>query len=43
MRFPNGIKAVADYVHSKGLKLGIYTSAADEDVRQRRPAGCAGP
>jgi alpha-galactosidase len=26
-RFPNGIKAVADYVHSKGLKLGIYTSA----------------
>lgn len=24
---PNGIKAVADYVHSKGLKLGIYTSA----------------
>lgn len=26
-RFPNGIKAVADYVHSKGLKLGIYSSA----------------
>src|SRR3954465_9908769 len=26
-RFPNGIKAVADYVHPKGLKLGIYTSA----------------
>ncbi|MEU6002770.1 NPCBM/NEW2 domain-containing protein [Streptomyces sp. NPDC047197] len=26
-RFPNGIKAVADYVHTKGLKLGIYTSA----------------
>lgn len=26
-RFPHGIKAVADYVHSKGLKLGIYTSA----------------
>ncbi|WP_225992811.1 carbohydrate-binding protein [Actinomadura rudentiformis] len=26
-RFPNGIKAVADYVHSKGLKFGIYTSA----------------
>ncbi|MEU3845342.1 NPCBM/NEW2 domain-containing protein [Streptomyces sp. NPDC028635] len=26
-RFPGGIKAVADYVHSKGLKLGIYTSA----------------
>mmetsp|Transcript_94493 Transcript_94493/g.115742 ORF Transcript_94493/g.115742 Transcript_94493/m.115742 type:complete len:421 (+) Transcript_94493:49-1311(+) len=24
-RFPNGIKAVADYVHSKGLKLGLYS------------------
>ncbi len=23
-RFPNGIKALADYMHSKGLKLGIY-------------------
>jgi alpha-galactosidase len=26
-RFPNGIKALADYVHSKGLKLGIYSDA----------------
>lgn len=26
-RFPNGIKALADYVHSKGLKFGIYTDA----------------
>ncbi|WP_036172006.1 glycoside hydrolase family 27 protein [Massilia sp. 9096] len=24
-RFPNGIKAVADYVHARGLKLGIYS------------------
>jgi len=24
-KFPNGIKAVADYVHSKGLKFGIYS------------------
>ncbi|MGH7943344.1 MAG: NPCBM/NEW2 domain-containing protein [Limisphaerales bacterium] len=24
-RFPDGIKALADYVHSKGLKLGIYS------------------
>ncbi|XP_071477917.1 alpha-N-acetylgalactosaminidase-like isoform X1 [Diadema antillarum] len=23
-RFPSGIKALADYVHKKGLKLGIY-------------------
>jgi alpha-galactosidase len=26
-RFPSGIKALADYVHSKGLKLGVYTDA----------------
>src|SRR5215831_8882298 len=24
-KFPSGIKTLADYVHSKGLKLGIYT------------------
>jgi alpha-galactosidase len=26
-RFPHGIKAVAGYVHARGLKLGLYTSA----------------
>jgi len=26
-RFPSGIKVLADYVHSKGLKLGIYSDA----------------
>ncbi len=26
-RFPSGIKALADYVHSKGLKMGIYSDA----------------
>jgi len=26
-KFPSGIKALADYVHSKGLKFGIYTCA----------------
>lgn len=25
VKFPNGIKAVADYVHARGLKLGIYS------------------
>ncbi|MCW4469043.1 glycoside hydrolase family 27 protein [Flavobacterium sp. MFBS3-15] len=29
-RFPNGMKAVADYVHSKGLKLGIYSDAGSQ-------------
>ena len=26
-RFPSGIKALADYVHSRGLKLGVYSDA----------------
>ncbi|WMI64158.1 glycoside hydrolase family 27 protein [Aestuariibaculum sp. YM273] len=26
-RFPNGMKAIADYIHSKGLKAGIYSDA----------------
>ncbi len=26
-KFPNGMKAVADYVHSKGLKFGMYSCA----------------
>ncbi|GGK87823.1 glycoside hydrolase family 27 protein [Rufibacter glacialis] len=29
-RFPSGIKALADYVHSKGLKLGIYSDAGSQ-------------
>lgn len=28
-KFPNGIKWVADYIHSKGLKAGIYSDAGD--------------
>lgn len=27
VHFPSGIKALADYVHSKGLKFGIYSDA----------------
>ncbi|MDD2764398.1 MAG: alpha-galactosidase [Opitutaceae bacterium] len=26
VKFPNGMKYVADYVHSKGLRFGIYTA-----------------
>jgi alpha-galactosidase len=33
-KFPSGMKALADYVHSKGLKLGIYSDAG--------PRTCAG-
>lgn len=34
-RFPDGMKAVADYIHSKGLLAGIYTDAGTN--------GCGGP
>jgi len=27
IRFPSGMKALGDYIHSKGLKYGIYSSA----------------
>ncbi len=27
VRFPSGIKALADYVHARGLKLGLYSDA----------------
>lgn len=29
-RFPSGMKALADYIHSKGLKLGIYSDAGSQ-------------
>lgn len=28
-KFPNGMKASADYVHSKGMKFGVYSDAAE--------------
>lgn len=34
VKFPSGIKALADYMHDRGLKLGIYSDAA--------PQTCAG-
>ncbi len=35
-RFPSGIKALSDYIHSKGLKFGIY-SCAGRLTCQNRP------
>ncbi|XP_023910949.2 alpha-galactosidase isoform X1 [Quercus suber] len=35
--FPSGIKALADYVHSKGLKLGIYSDAGNETCSGQMP------
>ncbi|MBO0865402.1 MAG: glycoside hydrolase family 27 protein, partial [Mycobacterium sp.] len=37
VKFPHGIKALADYVHARGLKLGIY-----EDVGTQTCAGYPG-
>jgi alpha-galactosidase len=34
-RFPGGMKAVADYVHGKGLKLGIYSDAGTMTCAKR--------
>ena len=34
-RFPSGIKALADYVHARGLKLGIYSDAGTKTCQGR--------
>jgi len=38
VRFPSGMKSLADYVHSQGLKFGIY-SCAGTATCQGRPGG----
>jgi alpha-galactosidase len=35
VRFRHGIRALADYVHSKGLKFGIYTDAGTKTCQGR--------
>ncbi len=37
-RFPGGMKKLADYIHSKGLKFGIYSCAGSKTCAGR-PAG----
>ena len=34
-RFPNGMKALADYIHSLGLKFGIYSDAGSKTCAGR--------
>ncbi len=34
-RFPEGMKALSDYVHSKGLKFGLYTDAGRRTCQGR--------
>ncbi|KAJ6296492.1 hypothetical protein OIU78_024359 [Salix suchowensis] len=35
--FPSGIKALADYIHGKGLKLGIYSDAGSQTCSRTMP------
>ncbi|EEF36784.1 alpha-galactosidase [Ricinus communis] len=35
--FPSGIKALADYIHGKGLKLGIYSDAGTQTCSRTMP------
>nr|TKS00820.1 hypothetical protein D5086_0000179640 [Populus alba] len=35
--FPSGIKALADYIHGKGLKLGIYSDAGSQTCSGTMP------
>ncbi|PON41249.1 Glycoside hydrolase [Parasponia andersonii] len=35
--FPSGIKALADYVHGRGLKLGIYSDAGTQTCSKTMP------
>jgi alpha-galactosidase len=36
-RFPSGMKALADYIHARGLKFGIYTSAGTQTCAKTMP------
>eukprot|EP01125_Pyxidicula_operculata_P022801 TRINITY_DN9583_c0_g1_i1.p1 TRINITY_DN9583_c0_g1~~TRINITY_DN9583_c0_g1_i1.p1 ORF type:complete len:407 (-),score=76.08 TRINITY_DN9583_c0_g1_i1:57-1100(-) len=36
-RFPKGMKELADYLHSLGLKLGLYTDVGTQTCRGGRP------
>ncbi len=38
-KFPNGFKTVTDYIHSKGLKAGIYSDAGTETCASGSQAG----
>jgi len=36
-QFPSGMKSLADYIHSKGLYLGIYTCVGTQTCKKNRP------
>ena len=42
IRFPNGMKAVSDYMHSKGLLFGLYAALGNHTCSHKMP-GSYGP
>lgn len=36
-QFPSGMKSLADYIHSKGLYLGLYTCVGTQTCKKNRP------
>ena len=38
-RFPSGIKALAAYVHAKGLKLGLYSALGNNSCASNKFTG----
>ncbi|GAB2985676.1 NPCBM/NEW2 domain-containing protein [Amycolatopsis acidiphila] len=39
MTFPGGMAALAEYVHARGLRFGIYTAAGDKTCQGRPASG----
>jgi alpha-galactosidase len=42
VKFPDGIQPIADYVHARGLKFGIYTDAGSITCNKNEGAGSFG-
>lgn len=36
-QFPDGMAALVDYVHARGLKIGLYTCAGNYTCHDHRP------
>jgi alpha-galactosidase len=41
-RFPHGLKQLGEYIHGKGMKFGIYTSAGTHTCQTREDGGFPG-
>jgi hypothetical protein len=41
-RFPGGLKKLADYIHARGLRFGLYSSAGAFTCQKREEGGFPG-